>query len=258
MSWPLLPGVRITCAGSRHGAAGFALALSELGWHLARRTRVDGKAAAQARAFEQQWYSPAHGSWADLRSEVRVADGRFGYPHFWCHGSVGIGHDRIAAAASDRTGPVERAEASPRSPARARRPTDTCRASRTRRRFDANGSQCHGLGGLIDLFVEAWRVDPDPTLISSQPLLDAFMRNDAGPRQMWRCGVPRKQTQDAGPRRHRRRILCLEPPFPALVHPASAIRSMCLTAALSLRPHSVRLSRRSALTPPPVRAPRWP
>lgn len=189
-SWPLSPGHEDHLCGLAHGAAGIALALSQLGgvFHDEPDWRA---AAAQARAFEQQWYSPAHGSWADLRSEGRVAGSSPGYPHFWCHGSVGIGLDRLAAATTDRTNPQDRADAvAALAGARAAAERILSGPAGPGAMFEANGSQCHGLSGLIDLFIEAWRVDPDPSLIVLSRSLTAFMRNDAGREKKWRCGVP--------------------------------------------------------------------
>jgi lantibiotic biosynthesis protein len=189
-SWPLLPGHQDHLCGLAHGAAGIALALSQLGAVFPDEPDWPA-AAAQARAFEQQWYSPAHGSWADLRSEGRVAGSSFGYPHFWCHGSVGIGHDRIAAMTLNRSGPLDHADAvAALAGARAAAERILAGPAGPGAPFEANGSQCHGLGGLIDLVIEAWRVDEDPTLIILSRSLTAFMRNDAGLKQQWRCGVP--------------------------------------------------------------------
>ena len=189
-SWPIMPGSADHLCGLGHGAAGIALALTE----LASLFRDDVRwldAAARARMFERLWYSPAHASWADLRSDARAPGGGFGYPHFWCHGSVGIGLDRILATAAGQASPLDRADAvAALAGARATAERILAGPAGPGASFEANGSQCHGVGGLIDLFVEAWRVDPDPTLLSLCRSLTGFMRNDAGSGRNWRCGVP--------------------------------------------------------------------
>lgn len=190
-SWPIVAGSEDHLCGLGHGAAGIALALTELA-ALCPEESAWPAAAAHARAFERQWYSPAHGSWADLRFQARVqGSGEFAYPHFWCHGSVGIAHDRIAATASGLAAPLDRADAlAALAGARAAAERILAGPAGPGAGFNANGSQCHGLGGLVDLFVDAWRVDPDPTLVRLSRALTVFMRNDAGPERRWRCGVP--------------------------------------------------------------------
>jgi lantibiotic biosynthesis protein len=190
-SWPMVAGGEEHLCGLGHGAAGFALAFTELA-ALSPDEPAWLAAAGHARAFERQWYSPAHGSWADLRSQARAqGTGEFAYPHFWCHGSVGIGHDRIAVVASGLGSALDRADAlAALAGARAAAGRILAGPAGPGAGFDANGSQCHGVGGLVDLFVEAWRVDPDPTLVSLCRALTSFVQNDAGPGRRWRCGVP--------------------------------------------------------------------
>ena len=189
-SWPMMPAQPDHLCGLGHGAAGIALAFTELsslmphepGWRAA---------AEQARAFERQWHSPEHGSWADLRSDPSVQPrAGLAYPHFWCHGSVGIGHDRIAATAAGLADTATRADAiAALAGARAAAERILSGPAGPGAGFEANGSQCHGVGGMIDLFVEAWQLDPDPTLLTLSRSLTAFMRNDAGQARRWRCGV---------------------------------------------------------------------
>lgn len=189
-SWPMMPSMPDHLCGLAHGAAGVALAFTDLA-RLFPEESAWRDAAAQARAFERQWYSAAHGSWADLRSDTLGQGTRgFAYPHFWCHGSVGIGHDRIAAAAAGLADPPAQADAlAALAGARAAAERILAGPAGPGAGFEANGSQCHGLGGMIDLFAEAWTMDPDPALISLCRSLTAFVRNDAGPERRWRCGV---------------------------------------------------------------------
>jgi lantibiotic modifying enzyme len=186
----MLPSSADHLCGFGHGAAGIAFALTELAV-LFPAEPAWVEAARQARAYERAWFSPAHGSWADRRSVARAADGSQGYPHFWCHGSVGIGHDRIAAVAAGLAGTLDRADAiAALAGARAAAERILGGPAGPGAAFDANGSQCHGIGGLVDFFIEAWRLDADPALLRLCRLATEFMRNDAGPDRRWRCGIP--------------------------------------------------------------------
>jgi lantibiotic modifying enzyme len=185
LSWPMVPGGAERLCGLGHGAAGVALALDRLA-ALAPQERGWSEAAAAARGFERGWFSPEHASWADLREATPGARAR-SHPHFWCHGSVGIGHERLHAtrlggdalcradAAAALAGAVAEAEgllALPAGPGGGDR---------------TNGSLCHGIGGLVDLLAESFG---DPGLLALMRRLTAFIRNDAGPARRWRSGIP--------------------------------------------------------------------
>jgi lantibiotic modifying enzyme len=188
LAWPMLPGGAEHLCGLAHGAAGVALALEGLAG-LAHQERGWAEAAAAARGYERGWFSPAHGSWADLR-EATVASHQRSCPHFWCHGSVGIGQERLramrrcedplcradaAAALAGAMAEAERMLALPAGPGGSDR---------------TNGSLCHGIGGLVELLAEAWQVQRDEALVALMRRLTAFIRNDAGPARRWRSGIP--------------------------------------------------------------------
>jgi lantibiotic modifying enzyme len=189
-SWPMLPSSTDHLCGFGHGAAGIAFALTELAALLPDQPDWL-EAAGQARSYERAWFSPSHGSWADLRSDTRGPEASYSYPHFWCHGSVGIGHDRIAVAATGLATTLDRADAvAAVAGARAAAERILAGPAGPGAAFDVNGSQCHGIAGFVDLLVEAWRFDGDPALLRLCRSLTAFMRNDAGPGRHWRCGIP--------------------------------------------------------------------
>lgn len=190
-SWPMMSAIPDHLCGLAHGGAGIALAFSELENLCPDEKCIWAEAAAHAHAFERQWFSPIHSSWADLRSDAGGSNrSEFAYPHFWCHGSVGIGQARVAVLALGLDDPLTRAEALA-ALVGARTAAERIVNGRAgpSAGFDVNGSQCHGVSGMIDFFIDAWRLDPDPILIKLCRSLTAFMRNDAGQEKYWRCGV---------------------------------------------------------------------
>lgn len=188
LSWPLYPGSTERLCGLGHGAAGIALALEALAPH-ARDSRFWRDAARRARDFERQWYSPNSGSWADLRGEVAdIAGGEHVFPHMWCHGSIGIAAERLSADSGDilARGDLIAALAGSRSQAKQLlgRPCGPGSGD------ELNGSQCHGLSGMSDLFVDAWLRDGDDNWLDVARACTATLRNDALRSDGWRCGVP--------------------------------------------------------------------
>lgn len=179
MSWPLHPTGGPHLCGLGHGASGVALALEAL-------AQIDSAgqwrdAARQARRFERSWFSTEFGTWADLRSETP------GYPHMWCHGSVGITAERLAASVEDELGRTDliaglagvRAAASvlasgPCGPAVG---------------HELNASQCHGLSGMADLFISAWQRDGGEQWLTLARACTGQSRRDALRPAGWRCGV---------------------------------------------------------------------
>ena len=107
--WPTSPGSAEHLCGLARGAAGVALALARLA-ALAPEAEGWAKAAAAARGYERGWFSPEHASWADLRQDA-LGPGGPGYPQLWCHGSVGIAHERLRATAAGLADPLCRADA---------------------------------------------------------------------------------------------------------------------------------------------------
>lgn len=173
-------------AGLAHGAAGIALAFAALAAIDPEQAEHWHGLAAEARAFERIHVSSHRGSWADLRTQGD-SSGPGSCPHFWCHGSVGIAHERLlawrahpgdalittdlaiglagarAAAAALLAGPVGPGAGE-----------------------IANGSLCHGAAGLIDLLVATGEAD-DRVLAQR---LSAFMDADRRARSHPRSGMP--------------------------------------------------------------------
>jgi lantibiotic biosynthesis protein len=201
-SWPMIEGEPMELCGLGHGAAGVALALEDLAVgadHLdaaasatrdaepgpdSRRWRV---AAAAARRFERAHLDPVACSWADLRVDPAHPDASPGHPHFWCHGSVGVGHERVRAHRRHPDEPLIAADIF----------TALTAARREAERivggpagpgagFEANASQCHGLSGLIDLLVASG----DRADLALARQVAAFVRRDAARAEGPRCGLP--------------------------------------------------------------------
>lgn len=187
LAWPLHPGSSTYLCGLAHGASGVALALTR----LARRDPDEpmwSRTAQRARDFERSYYSPEHGSWADLRDDAGgEAPSSRVYPHMWCHGSIGIAAERLDA--TDRLGRADRLAAleAVRSTTRSlvagpRGPGGTDMI---------NGSVCHGLSGAADLLMDAAHVAEDPTPWHALArAAAATVRDDATRPEGWRCGIP--------------------------------------------------------------------
>ena len=188
-SWPLHPEQPERLCGLAHGASGAALALEALG-RLAVGEAGWPEAAAKARAFERAWFAAEPSSWADLRSDVRrESGGALVYPHMWCHGSVGIAAERISLARSDDL--LGRSDAvAGLAGAAAEASRIVAGAAGAGAGDHANASQCHGLSGMAELFIDAYAVDPDPEWIALARAATAFVRNDSLRPGGWRCGIP--------------------------------------------------------------------
>ncbi|MET0789463.1 MAG: lanthionine synthetase LanC family protein [Cellulomonas sp.] len=183
VAWSSDIGGEAPLCGLAHGASGPALALAEWG---ARRRRAEPLAVArEAVAYERAWFSAREGSWADLRGldERAVRDGSTpGYPHLWCHGSLGIGVARLrlyevtgdevyaaeAGVAVDAAVGVLESMGSG--------PADDL-------------STCHGVAGAVELLLDASRT-------FGQPVLAEMAREGAAAAvelvgdDPWPCGVP--------------------------------------------------------------------
>lgn len=182
LSWPLHAGGPRLC-GLGHGASGPALALEALG-------RLDpdprwAAAAVAARRYERAWYSPAAGTWADLREGVS-------YPHMWCHGSIGVAAERLAAVMAGTSDPMAAADlAGGLAGARAAASGLVDVPTGPGAGHAINGSQCHGLGGMSDLFVDAALAEGDrggAWLVLARRCTEQ-MRRDARRVDGWRTGV---------------------------------------------------------------------
>lgn len=148
-AWPPLPGMsELPLTGFSHGTAGIA-------WALARLAQATGderfrSAAEDALKYERSWFSPARGSWPDLRESRETGDGQ-AFPFAWCHGAPGIGLGRIATLPYlEDTEMLEEIRIAAR--------------STVAEGFGFNHSLCHGDLGNLELVREAGRVFDDQDL----------------------------------------------------------------------------------------------
>ena len=185
LSWPLELGASERLCGLAHGAAGVALAFQS----LARMFPDDSRwrlNARRARAFERAHYSAREGSWADLRPTENGTQPT-SYPHMWCHGSVGVTAERLGADPDDLlaltdavgglagvTSHAKRLLASPVGPGAG---------------DELNGSLCHGLSGIVDLFIDAWQRTGDIGWMALASDLTNLLLDDARRPSRWRSGI---------------------------------------------------------------------
>jgi len=148
-SWPVAPGSPRVYLGFSHGAAGVGTFL----WHLGARTG-DARYTALAReaaAFVRAYALPEGKDGALWERTVPpTPDDTIRIQ--WCHGSPGNGLF-FAVLAGDDEASLD---------ALRRCVCTTRRLGRTARR---GGCQCHGVAGNAELFLEAWRVLRDDTLL---------------------------------------------------------------------------------------------
>jgi lantibiotic biosynthesis protein len=197
-SWGTVEGASDHLCGLAHGAAGFALAFEDLAAGAAagadgsppppdRDPRRWRTLAAAARRFERTHLDPVACSWADLRVDPTYPDAPPGHPHYWCHGSIGVGHERLRAVRQRPDDPLVAADALTALTA-ARREAERIAGGPAGPGvgFEANASQCHGLSGLIDLLVATG--DADDLVLARH--VAGFVRRDALRAEGPRCGVP--------------------------------------------------------------------
>ena len=146
-SWSVLGEEYATAdlTGYAHGAAGFALALLELGHATGEQRFLD--AAAGALQYERSWFSHEHQNWPDFRrSGAGPTAPAMGYSLGWCHGAPGIGLSRLRAyRLHGRSDMHEDAGAAIRG---TYAPLATLPAT-------AMFALCHGAAGNAELFIEA-------------------------------------------------------------------------------------------------------
>jgi lantibiotic modifying enzyme len=78
--------------GYAHGQAGYAHALTEVGYHLNDDRYIS--AGKEAIKYENHFYDDEKNNWPDFRNQPGSSDG----PKFmnaWCHGAMGIGLSRL-------------------------------------------------------------------------------------------------------------------------------------------------------------------
>lgn len=186
LRWRLVPGEDTCLCGLAHGAAGVALAFESL---AAISTDPSGwrRAARQARAFERAHFSPEHGSFADRRVDPQYPAAQ-SWPHMWCHGSIGIAAERLAAVPHDMLARADAVGALAGARAHALRllegPVGPGAGD------EMNASLCHGTAGLVDLFIDAWCATRDESWLALAREIGSLMLNDARRVGGWRSGVP--------------------------------------------------------------------
>lgn len=185
-SWALHEADPQHLCGLAHGASGVALAFEDFAEISDDPAPWQAEAAA-ARLFERSHFDPAACSWADLRVDARQPDASPTYPHMWCHGSIGIGHERLQAYRRHRDSPLIAADlAAALTAARREAARIAGGPAGPGAGFGANACQCHGLSGLIDLLVETG----DPQDLALARHVAAFVRLDALRPEGHRCGNP--------------------------------------------------------------------
>lgn len=174
-----MTGARYT--GFAHGAAGIAYFLSEYG-----RRFEDAAVTERAQAAAEWLVLNARPSGTDgLTWPMRA--GEHETWHWWCHGAPGIslafmhlyetiGDERYARIATAALHSLP----------------DTVRSS--------NLSQCHGLAGLVEIYLEAARVLGDPTWRTRAELLGGILvnlaRDDPSAGTTWLVEDPFRPTGD--------------------------------------------------------------
>lgn len=180
LSWAE-PGEDALC-GLAHGASGAALALVEL-WSVTRLDRF-ADAAFEAVRYERAWFEEL-GVWPDLRHpHATRAEARDHAAAMWCHGAVGCGLVRLRMAellGDDAC----RAEAG----AAVRQSVADAQHSFASGRGASRGlTICHGLGGTVDLLMEAAAVLDEPEHAAAAALLVTMAFDEIGT-GVWPSGV---------------------------------------------------------------------
>ncbi len=186
LSWksPVGEDERDHLCGFAHGASGIALSLEVLD-----RVKRNGDWAAladEARRYDTAGFDSASGGWMDLRTP----DGERSGQHYWCHGAVGIGVDRIWSIPG-RPQPVLLAEASaavlgienwvkhildgPHGPGS---------------EFGANTSVCHGVFGAVDVLLDAAVIGREPRLADLGREVADFCIQGYKAIGHWQSGLP--------------------------------------------------------------------
>lgn len=169
-SWPAGGGRRM--CGVSHGVAGIGWALADL--HDSTGDARFREAAAGAFAFERSWLDPRTGTWPDLRIPGQRRTGPRIVPEHsvatWCHGEAGIALSRLHASLGPDTD------------------NDARIALAAIERFATPEADdltlCHGLGGAIDVLLEAGR----PHRSTAHELANSALHRNA-PNPGWPCGA---------------------------------------------------------------------
>jgi lantibiotic modifying enzyme len=180
LSWAA-PGEQPLC-GLAHGASGPALALAEL-WAVTGFDRF-AEASLDAVRFERAWFEEL-GVWPDLRHpHGSRAEARDHAASMWCHGAIGCGLVRLRLAELFDDDAC-RAEAGA---AVRQAVTDAQHAFSAGRGASRGLTICHGLGGTIDLLLQAGRVWREPLHVETARLLVELAVDEIG-EGAWPSGV---------------------------------------------------------------------
>lgn len=155
-AWPTPDSDEPPLCGLAHGAAGAALALSAV--DDAAGTDAFAGAVQEALRYERSVFDPGAG-WPDLRDLSRLAllsGERPRYPVQWCHGAAGgaIARARLARRRGDELRLLAECAAG----------VDRTTAATLRRIARAPGSDlsvCHGVGGAVEVQLEAFALTGD-------------------------------------------------------------------------------------------------
>ena len=171
--WDRSPQFIRGLCGFSHGAAGIGWGLLAVGQYM--HNAAFSWLAEQAFAYESTYYSAAQQNWPDFRKGIyepadyarhyaayRARDDAFfttgGDVNAWCHGAAGIGLSRLRAYELLQKASYKQ---------------DIENALAKTRRTDAEAvsspsscSLCHGCAGNAELFLEAYRLWPEPRYLA--------------------------------------------------------------------------------------------
>ena len=187
-SWGV-PSDALHLCGLAHGASGVVHALLEL-------FAVTGEdnyrsASREAIRYERRWFDRRRNNWADLR-EVSPAELERGepvhFPVYWCNGAIGIGLERFHAYAL---------EGDPSLLAEGAAAIQACRTLVRTTLGDVGSaaalpdfSLCHGLSGVIELFLFAHEVTGSEHLLREARHIGARGVAASSSQGRWPCGMP--------------------------------------------------------------------
>lgn len=175
--WPEV-GEPALC-GLAHGASGIALGLAEAAGRFGGRDPMFAKTALQtageALRWEASWFDALRGGWPDLRQGFSKGEIP-SYPDLWCHGSAGIALVRLRLLELIEAGvipeegfglPVESiqadAEAAVGACGRALATVTKVIPEYGWRATSGGLTLCHGLGGPLEVLIEASRIWQTPS-----------------------------------------------------------------------------------------------
>lgn len=175
-------GAAPALTGYSHGAAGIGLALIEL--HAVTRNPVFLEAGVGAFLYEDQWFSPEHDNWPDLRawSHPRGDGGSWG--RTWCHGAPGIG---LARARAIELVPALRERLGQDLLAAVRATRDGLKQLASTL---SDATPCHGAAGLAELLLVAGPTLGDPGCAAEAARVGDALLQEWSERGSWKSGLP--------------------------------------------------------------------